>query len=179
MLGAKKQKQWKVVFNGDRGDDYEQHYDAYDAFTCALQEVISEKEWKKQLDNDPWAWKDEKFLFGCSLVDEQSCCGFPVLCEFSSTKDAIPHADEIAKELKKWMTAKGEEVLKKKGYQCAYLPDQKVYDGARAVLQAAGFMPGVKLKSNHGNYTNTRWEWFDEKKVTKPKYEAHLSTLPF
>lgn len=108
-------------------------------------------------------------LWKCNIDSEESCCGFPVLTYFSNTKAASERAKDIgiafAKELKDKMV-----------YVSAYVPDTKEYQPTKNILEAAGFKRGVKLGSNSGNYTNTRWEWFSP---TNPEAdEKAICTIP-
>lgn len=127
--------------------------------------------------DDYWG-EDVQVLFSCEMEAEITCCGFPVIGQFDLgiEKPSEEEAEQIGKALVKWMGTKKYGHLFKKGYVAAYVPDTKGYDGIRRVLQAAGFTKQVSLKSNHGRYTNTRWEWY---KPTKGKTsEKNLRTVP-
>ena len=174
QVKKKPEKKWKLIIDPD-GDTY----GYYGGFTAVLKEDIDEDTYEKQRKRNPWWAPDEKCIFSCELDAEESCCGFPLLrdCATNPYIDKLTEEvkEDVVKAFKKWLTSKKGDILKKKGYFMAYLPDTKEYKQAAEILEAAGFVKGVALKSNHGNYKNVRWEWFDGKKV---KREKTLSTLP-
>ncbi len=117
-------------------------------------------------------------IWSAYLATEDSCCGFYVLGSFDDhdydisrvpRKASLPYVKAIGKELDKRLD-------KKMKYVSAYVPNQKQYDLTKGILNAAGFKPQVSLKSNHGKYTNTRWEWFgSDYREVKP--EKVLATV--
>lgn len=92
------------------------------------------------------AWKAE-------IDQEDSCCGFPVLREIEEHDGSTKFSSLLGEALKEHLT-------QKMVYLSTYVPDNKDYRATRAILEAAGFRPGVTLMGND-NYTNTRWEWFN------------------
>ena len=167
MPAKPKKQQWELEF--DDGDYYN-NYDSVDNFVCSMVRKYTDKEWEAKLASDPWAYKEIEQIVAVGLTSDESCCGFPVLAGWECGKMPDEVEKEVVKRFKEWMVGR-HEVLKNKGYMSAYIPDQKTYETARRILKGAGFVEGVKLKSNHGPYTNTRWEWFDNKKVKPPKYK--------
>lgn len=101
-------------------------------------------------------WRDPGMVLGMERLSEASCCGFPQLGIFECFNDTIfsKHAREIGEALRDKMVAK------KVPYMVAYLPNTKEWLHYRTMLDGAGFKPTVSLKSLHGKYTNSRWEWF-------------------
>lgn len=174
------QKKWKVVIGDEWDYDDGDYYARYggETFVVKLIEDLTKEELKKKEKNDPWYYPEMRTLFACELSQEDTCCGFPQLGNFETDLNDIPEGEEekIVKALLDFMT-EGNDELKKKGYYSAYIPDTKEYDKVRKVFVLAGFVPGVQLKSNHGNYTNTRWEWFDGKKVDCPLDKKHVENI--
>lgn len=95
-------------------------------------------------------------LWGAIIGEENSCCGFPVLLQFEENHGVEKHAKEIGKHLAKELEAH-------MVYLSAYVPETRDFAGTRAILEAAGFKPGVSLRSGHGKYHNVRWEWNADK----------------
>lgn len=176
----KKQKEWEVVVN-DEYDDNDDYWGGYggEQFVVQLKEKVSKEERIKRVNRDPWWMPEKRMIFGCELMQEESCCGFPQLGGFETGLDEIPAGQEefVVKTFKNWMNKKDGNALKSKGYYSAYIPDIKQYDKVRKVFIAAGYIPGVRLKSNHGDYTNTRWEWFDAKKVECPIKDTYVENV--
>lgn len=103
-------------------------------------------------------------IFECSVSSEATCCGFPVIGDFMEYDKKLDDETvrQIAERFVKFLKDKKRGELFNKGYFAAYVPDTKEYDVTRRILVATGWKPQVSLKSNHGRYTNTRWEWYRE-----------------
>lgn len=95
-------------------------------------------------------------IWNAHLGEEESCCGFPVLMNFEEYKATETRSKEIGAELAKALE-------KNMVYLSAYVPETKDFTATRAILEAAGFKPGVALRSGHGKYHNVRWEWNADK----------------
>lgn len=100
--------------------------------------------------------RDRDTLWGAIIGEEDSCCGFPVLSDFEENRGLDKYAKEIGEHL-------GRELEKHMVYLSAYVPETRDFAGTRAILEAAGFKPGVSLRSGHGKYHNVRWEWNADK----------------
>lgn len=130
--------------------------------------TVKEKNWYSQEEE-----LVQEELWSAYIMQEATCCGFPVIGDFSlesaiTRKTLKPYIPEIAKVLI------GQLKKKKYKYIDTYIPDTKEYSFERAVMVEAGFKPAVSLKSKHGKYTNTRWEWFSS--TYKPK-KAYAKTI--
>lgn len=104
---------------------------------------------------------DDIIVWRARLSSEGSCCGFPVLSNFM--EDIYDEVDRkktllYTQEIGEWLHKKLREHKIK--YICAYVPDNREFLPEQLIFTAATFQRGVVLKSKHGRYTNTRWEWY-------------------
>ncbi len=127
-----------------------------------------------------------KEIWNCAEISEPLCCGIPVLGDFSREDDDSPENTprpktekllKLAPEIGQLLGDRLKKLKGRKQYFCAYIPDLKSWEPERVIFETAGFKRGVSLKSKHGRYTNTRWEWFS------PSYkgterETAVSTYP-
>ena len=121
------------------------------------------------LNQDPDMYYGRKYLWSACISTEESCCGFSVLSDFGTNKVDKGIAKQIGEKMKEvWTKEKAQ-------YIAAYVPDQKRYDSVRLILVTAGFKPQAQVKSIHGKYTNTRWEWFGPT-YKEPKHETAVPT---
>jgi hypothetical protein len=115
-------------------------------------------------DDDDAGWMENDEIITASLYTEETCCGFNVIGSWETYAAHIKDHDWEA--LGKMM---GKELKKKKVvYLASYLPDTEEYAHVRVMLEAAGFLQGISLKTKHGGkYTNTRWEYLGDDPVEK------------
>lgn len=154
---------------------------------------------KKQAVLGYWWQPPADYIFECNVSAEATCCGFPVVGNFVEYTKKLSGEEikHIAERFVEFLSDKKRGELFSKGYYAAYVPDLKDYEVARSILVESGWKPQVSLRSNHGRYTNTRWEWYREghkmpkqvaegfkpdeylKLITeKGKSEAGLPTIP-
>jgi hypothetical protein len=132
---------------------------------CKLVKKVKEEE---KLPQNSGGWKKPKAqhldygynrhldqIWYAEFMTEANCCGFPVMGQFQESGEAKPHVATISEKLREYLKA---NVI----YMAAYVPDTTEYKWTRKILEAAGFIPHIRLTSTHeGSYTNTRWQWFD------------------
>jgi hypothetical protein len=157
---------FQVEFTGDNSE-YNYGSGTVQVFTVPKDAIKIPDEPKNRY-GDKWyewyyKWGDGRaqqrhMIFDAYITQEESCCGFAVIGGLDSCDDpklfkkiAEPAGKEFGKKLKKYK------------YLSAYVPDTKQYETVQKFLEAAGFKPGTSVKSNHGRYTNTRWEYQPEK----------------
>lgn len=100
------------------------------------------------------------------MISQESCCGFTVLTGFGYDNGETPKsAKKLFQTYVKECGKALHDALKKSDvrYVSAYVPDTKEYANTTALMIAAGFIESVSVKSEHGDYTNTRWEWYPKK----------------
>ena len=156
---ASKQKPKQILEYGiNEPDDYYGDGGGFVVRLVTQKDVVRPKEiggWKNRYNDDGYVNRNKNRIWGAEFSTEDTCCGFPVMSGFTEVKSTDDYVKEIGTKL-------GEYLKAQCVYMAAYLPDTNEYRATRAILQHAGFKPGVKLTTTHGeNYTNTRWEWFD------------------
>jgi hypothetical protein len=127
--------------------------------------------WKWYWEHGEGAARNAKQAAECwsaQVSTEPTCCAFKVLGDFYCR-----NKEGAGKYTKMIGEALGERLKQRKEYISAYTPDNAEYKETRAILEAAGFQKGMTIKSTHGKYTNTRWEWIP----TGEKLEEIISSI--